>query len=229
MKSLIYFLAFLTAGLLVSSCSVSPEEYQGESPRFDMADYFNGNLNAWGIFQDYRGKVTKRFQVKMTGTWNGNNGVLDELFSYADGSTQRRTWKLTKLSDNQFIGSAGDVVGVAKGIARGNALRWRYTMALEVDNDVYNVQFDDWMYMLDKDTVINRSFMKKFGITVGEVTLVFHRDNKLTGKSVTDQIPDGYVPGNSAANNSHSIHRAPQTDQARDTADPFSVAEVDDK
>jgi hypothetical protein len=48
-------------------------------------------------------------------------------------------------------------------------------MALEVDGEVYHVDFDDWMYMIDRDTVINRSVMKKLGFTLGEVTLVFRR------------------------------------------------------
>jgi hypothetical protein len=165
--------------LIFASCSITPKAYKDESPVFDMASYFNGPLEAWGMFENYRGKVVRRFHVKMTGTWEGNQGVLDEFFTYADGETQRRTWKLTKLDGNRYSGTAGDVVGTANGEARGNALRWRYTMALDVDDEVYHVKFDDWMYMIDEDTVINRSIMEKFGITVGEVTLVFRRGNSV--------------------------------------------------
>jgi hypothetical protein len=168
-------LILLTFGLLVSGCSATINDYQDERPILDMQKYFNGPLEAWGMFQNRSGKVVKRFHVQMQGEWQGNQGVLDERFTYADGSTQQRIWSLTKLDQHRYSGTADDVVGEATGVAYGNALYWSYTMALEVDGEVYNVNFDDWMYMIDQNTVINRSVMKKLGITLGEVTLVFHR------------------------------------------------------
>lgn len=168
-------LVILISGLLVSGCSTTVEEYQGESPKLDMKSYFSGPLEAWGMFQNRSGKVVKRFHVQMHGKWQDNQGVLDEHFTYADGTKQRRIWTLTKLDQNRYSGTADDVVGQAQGVAYGNALFWTYTMALEVDGKVYHVDFDDWMYMIDQNTVINRSVMKKLGFTLGEVTLVFKR------------------------------------------------------
>lgn len=174
-SKILTFTIIFMVGSFASGCSATIEDYQGESPRLDMASYFNGPLEAWGMFQNRSGKVVKRFHVKMHGQWQNNQGVLDEHFTYADGTTQRRIWTLTKLDENRYSGTADDVVGNAQGVAYGNALFWTYTMALEVDGKVYNVDFDDWMYMVDKNTVINRSVMKKLGFTLGEVTLVFHR------------------------------------------------------
>ena len=31
----------------------------------------------------------------MKGSWQGNQGVLDEDFTYSDGKTERRVWRLT--------------------------------------------------------------------------------------------------------------------------------------
>jgi hypothetical protein len=174
-RKTLFYVAIFFVGLLASGCSVTIEDYQNESPELDMASYFNGPLEAWGMFQNRNGKVIKRFHVQMQGEWQGNQGTLDERFTYADGSTQQRIWSLTKLDQHRYSGTADDVVGEATGSAYGNALYWTYTMALEVDGEVYNVNFDDWMYMIDQDTVINRSVMKKLGFTLGEVTLVFRR------------------------------------------------------
>jgi hypothetical protein len=174
-NKILCFTFILMIGLLTSGCSTTVEDYQGESPQLDMASYFNGPLEAWGMFQNRSGKVVKRFYVKMHGKWENNQGVLDEHFTYADGTTQRRIWTLTKLDQNRYSGTADDVVGQAQGVAYGNVLFWTYTMALEVDGKTYNVEFDDWMYMIDQNTVINRSAMKKLGFTLGEVTLVFQR------------------------------------------------------
>ena len=161
--------------IFLGGCSTTVEEYQNETPQLTMESYFNGPLEAWGMFQNRSGKVVRRFHVQMQGEWEGNQGVLDEWFTYDDGEKQRRTWKLSKLDEHRYSGTAGDVVGKATGAAYGNALYWTYTMALEVDGKVYHVEFDDWMYMIDHNTVINRSVMKKLGLTLGEVTLVFRR------------------------------------------------------
>jgi len=167
-------IALATAFLIIlAACSVTPDEYKDETPVMDMKTYFNGKIEAWGLFQNYREKVVKRFHVSMTGKWENNKGTLDERFTYSDGSTQRRVWSLVRIDKNNYSGTADDVVGEARGVAYGHALRWQYTMALPVDDDIYHVQFDDWMYLIDENTVINRSVMSKFGVDLGEVILVF--------------------------------------------------------
>jgi hypothetical protein len=66
-------------------------------------------------------------------------------------------------------------VGVAEGRSAGNALNWRYTLSLPVDGKVYEVQFDDWMYLMDDKVMLNKAVMSKFGIYLGEVTLSFYK------------------------------------------------------
>ena len=105
----------------------------------------------------------------------GHDGVLDERFTYSDGTQQTRVWKLKSLGDGIYEGTADDVVGRALGQARGNALNWRYTLKLPVDGTVYEVQFDDWMFLMDERVMLNKARMSKFGIYLGEVTLAFYR------------------------------------------------------
>ncbi|MEO7761017.1 MAG: DUF3833 domain-containing protein [Casimicrobiaceae bacterium] len=167
-------LALATFFALLQGCAnVKIDEYAGEKPLLDLRSYFNGHVDAWGMFQDRSGKVIKRFSVKVTGTWSGSTGTLDERFTYSDGTTQRRVWTIRQDSANRYVGTADDVVGEAIGEAAGNALRWRYVMALPVDGKVYNVDFDDWMYQMDDRVMLNRSAMSKFGFRLGEVTLSF--------------------------------------------------------
>ena len=106
-------------------------------------------------------------------SWEGDQGTLDERFTYADGSTQRRIWKLTRQADGRYTGRADDVVGQAVGQVAGNAFNWTYTLSLPVDGSVYEVQFDDWMYLIDSKVMLNRATMSKFGVRLGEVTLSF--------------------------------------------------------
>jgi Protein of unknown function (DUF3833) len=171
------WLLSLGAGLaLLSGCaSQDMERYAAEKPTLDLAQYFNGKIIAHGIFQDRSGQVVRRFTVDMDGSWKGNQGVLDEHFTYSDGKKERRIWRLTKLEDGRYTGTADDVVGTATGRAVGNAFQWAYTLSLPVDGKVYEVQFDDWMYLVDERVMINRATMRKFGVRLGEVTLSFQK------------------------------------------------------
>jgi hypothetical protein len=160
--------------LLLGGCaSQQIETYAQDKPLLDLTQYFNGTLDAYGVFTDRSGTVVKRFTVVMVCTWNDNEGVLDEDFRYSDGSTQKRIWRLRKLGDGRFSGRADDVVGEARGETRGNTLHWTYTLNLPVGDNVFEVQFDDWMYLMTDKVMLNKAAMSKFGVRLGEVTLSF--------------------------------------------------------
>lgn len=168
-------LAATSVAALSGCASHQISDYAAEKPVLDLRQYFNGVVDAWGVFTDRSGKVVKRFTVVMNCSWNGDDGVLDEDFFYSDGTTQKRIWRLKKLPDGRYVGRADDVVGEAFGQERGNAFFWTYTLALPVDGKVYEVQFDDWMYLMDERTMLNKATMSKFGIRLGEVTLAFRK------------------------------------------------------
>ncbi len=170
-------LALLAGSAVLAGCA-SPQvsDYAQQRPKLELDRYFNGRIRAHGIFQKRGGEVVRRFTVVMDCHWEGNQGVLDEAFSYSDGSTQRRVWRLAKLADGRYTGRADDVVGEAEGQESGNAFRWNYTLRLPVDGKEYDVQFDDWMFLVDERVMLNRATMSKFGITLGEVLLSFTKD-----------------------------------------------------
>ena len=172
-------LALVTAvTLILAGCAgVAPEDYAGTSPELRLEEYFDGEVTAWGMFQSRSGEVKRRFTVDITGTVEGDRITLDERFAYADGETDRRVWEIERIDEHTYQGTAGDVVGVAKGKRYGNAFNWQYTLALEVGDRTWNVQFDDWMYLHDDNTLVNTAEVTKFGFRVGTVTLFFRRDD----------------------------------------------------
>lgn len=176
MKRIVHLLAALAAAALLGACA-APDvaDYAGQKPALELQKYFNGKVDAWGMFTDRSGKVVKRFTVVLDCTWKGDEGTLDEDFTYSDGTRQRRVWHIRKLADGHYVGRAADVIGEAQGFARGNALRWNYTLALPVDGRVIEVSMDDWMYQMSDDVLLNRTAMSKFGIHLGDVTLSFAR------------------------------------------------------
>ncbi len=169
LKMISFFLLFL------SGCSsVEVNDYQNEKPTLKLEEYLNGKIEAHGIFQDRSGLIVKRFHVDMVATWSKEGvGVLEEDFTYSDGTTSRRVWTLKPNGKNRYIGTASDVIGEAHGEVAGNAFRWKYTLALPVDGKTYHVYFDDWMYLMNDQVMLNKSKMSKFGFYLGEVTLTF--------------------------------------------------------
>lgn len=78
----------------------------------------------------------------------------------ADGTKSQRIWRLTEQKDGSWKGVAGDVIGEATGQVVGNTLHWNYLLELPVEDKIYKVNFDDWMYLINEDVMLNRSVMK---------------------------------------------------------------------
>jgi len=169
-------IALFAGLLLVTGCTgVDPARYRDAKPALDLYRYFDGTVDAWGYFADRSGAVVKRFTVEIRGRVTNGTLMLDEAFRYSDGSTSRRVWTITRVADGRYRGTAADVVGEAQGVVSGNALRWTYVLALEVDGTTWNLDVEDWMYLQDERVMLNKSVMRKFGFQVGEVILAFRR------------------------------------------------------
>ena len=176
-------LGLATGSALALSACAGPQisDYAAETPVLDLRKYFTGTVDAWGVFTDRSGRVVKRFTVVIDCQWQGDEGVLDEAFTYSDGTLQRRVWRLKALPNGRYEGRADDVVGMATGQTKGNAFQWQYTLALPVDGKVWEVQFDDWMFLMNDRVMLNKAVMSKLGVTLGEVTLSFSRREASVG------------------------------------------------
>jgi hypothetical protein len=152
---------------------MKPTDFKESTPALVIEDYFAGETRAWGLFEDRFGTLRRQFTVDITGTWDGDQLVLDERFRYSDGETDRRVWTITKTGPHTYEGRADDVVGAASGEAYGNALNWRYDMDLKVGDGNMRVHFNDWMFLQPSGVLLNRARVSKFGFEVGEVTLAF--------------------------------------------------------
>ena len=171
----------LCLALAVSSCTAPLEDYKKTAPKFDIQQYFSGKVIAWGMVQDYTDKVTRRFCVELDGQWQDGDGLLKEIFYFADGEVSYRNWQLTKLKQGKYQGSAEDVVGTAIGQQVGFAFQWQYDLLVPIDGEEIELSLDDWMYKMDEYRVFNRTTMKKLGVTVAQITLFF--DKQLPVKS----------------------------------------------
>jgi hypothetical protein len=111
----------------------------------------------------------------------GREPKLD-LYEYFDGRT--RAWgmfedrfgRVRREFTVDISGRREGADGFAQGRVAGNALNWRYVLALKVGESTWNVDFDDWMFLQPGGVMLNRARVSKFGIAIGEVTLSFSRD-----------------------------------------------------
>lgn len=154
---------------------MKPEDFAGTTPRFVLEDYFTGKVRAWGVFQDRFGQLRRQFTVDIDGSWDGEVLTLVEDFVYDDGETERRIWRIRRIDEHRYEGTADDVVGTATGISYGNALNWQYDFDLQVGEGTYRVHFDDWMFLQDEEVMINRAEVTKWGFSVGEASIFFRR------------------------------------------------------
>jgi hypothetical protein len=171
--------ALIGALMLLSACNTQKlDYYKDTTPTASLEKFFDGHIKGWGILQDRSGKVTRRFDVDMHGSWKDGVGTLEEEFVFYDGEKQKRTWTITKMPDGTYQGTAGDILGIAKGKANGSAIQWVYSMDLPVGDTTYRIAFDDWMFQMNDGILVNRSYLKKFGFTVAELTIFMQKQDK---------------------------------------------------
>lgn len=175
-KFSLFALSVVTA-LSLAACGRPDLGDQKLSKRqLNLEEYFDGRTYAYGQFQDRFGKVRQRFVVEINGEWEGNILTLAEDFTYDDGRQETRTWKLVKTGDETWEGTAEDVQGIAFGEERGDTFNWKYTIDLPgAENGKTRVSFDDWMWLLPDGRLLNKAYMSRFGITLGEVTIFFEK------------------------------------------------------
>lgn len=171
-----FIIPVFTVLIVLSGCSApSVQHYADEVPKVDVREFFEGDIVAWGIVQNRSGEVINRFRADMQGSWDGNQGVLDEQFYYANGDTQTRQWQFVQQNENHYTGTASDVIGEASIVQAGNAINLNYVLRVPVGDRTFDLSFDDWMWLVEDEVIINRATMTKFGFRVGELTVVIQK------------------------------------------------------
>lgn len=180
MSSVMRLIGLLLIGTCMSACtlSIEGEKYVDTKPAFNLFEFFEGDVKAWGIVQNRSGDVVQRFQVNIVGKLDQDTMVLDETFSYGVGDGPlKRIWTIQKNAQG-FRGNADDILDSATGVSYGNAFNFTYSMDLPVDDTSYKVAFNDWFWAFDKEAIMNRAYITKFGIVMAEVTIFMQKQHR---------------------------------------------------
>lgn len=176
----------LATALVLSACTGKPsfDDASLSDRKFDLETFFDGELIAYGQFQDVLGTVRRQFVVTITGDWNGERLRLVEDLVYEDGSTEQRIWTLRKtgpiVEDQTWEGTAPGVIGTATGQEQGDRFNWRYDIDLPVPaadgpTQTLRVKFNDWMWLQSDDRLLNIAYVQRYGLDIGEVVISFER------------------------------------------------------
>jgi len=180
-KKLLIFLIILVISFsiyksYINNENMKPEDFKNTEPVIKIEKYFEGEVVAWGILQDRKGKVTRQFKANMSGKFENNILTLEEDFYWKDGEKQKRVWKIEKIDEHNYLGTAPDVIGKAKGASYGSAFKFEYDLMIPFKGKNIKISFDDWIFKQDDKIAINRATLTKFGFKVGELTVVFQKN-----------------------------------------------------
>ena len=166
----------LFASLALSGCGkpLPVDHFAGTAPQFDPIAFWTGHHRSWGVLENRSGGPTDTVVTDCIGTAAPDGSLhMAQTLTLGDGTITHRDWHLSRTGPGTYTATANDMVGEALGQASGRVFHWRWTLALSPGNALKNVTMDQWMYLMDGGSMMNRTTISKFGITVAEVSEQF--------------------------------------------------------
>lgn len=161
----------LAAALCACTGPLPVSHFAGEAPTLDPVRFFAGHVRSWGILEDRAGAPTGTLTTDCQGTVEPDGSLrMVQRIAYGDGTAQRRDWQVRRTGPGRFEATATGMVGTGHGEAAGRAFNLRWVLAAQPGDPLANVRMDQWMYLLDDGTMVNRTMITKLGIVVAEVT-----------------------------------------------------------
>ena len=144
-------------------------------PTFSMESYFSNKVTALGYMTFfYPLKTIKDIKIAFSGKFQDNTLTLKENYTDND-SKVLRVWHFKKISSSSYIGKESNVKGLIKASIYGNRLNMQYKFKTNYKKIYFNVNVKDSMYLVDKKTLINKTIVSKYGITLAESFLVYKK------------------------------------------------------
>lgn len=175
LTAIVIFALLLLKSRYAGFDSQRPADFKGKGPGFDLRLHLSGPILCEGVLYGPFGRITSRFVARMEGVWEGDCGVLREHFTYDNGTTQDREWRLTLGPGGAILAEADDLAGAGHGRVEGPAVQMKYRLRLPEDAGGHVLHVNDWMYLMENGSIINRSRFSKFGIPVAELVATMRR------------------------------------------------------
>ncbi len=161
----------LAACLLGCSAPLPVSDFASMPPAFDPVRFFTGHVRSWGVIEDRSGQPTSPVVTDCTGEADGPDGLrMTQRLTIGTDAPVAREWRMRRTGPGRFEATANDMVGTATGEASGRAFHWQWTLALSPGNPLKDVTMDQWWYLLDDGSMLNRTTIRKLGYIAAEVS-----------------------------------------------------------
>jgi hypothetical protein len=165
------------AAALLAACAGPPDiKPAAGAPAFTLEGFFTGRTVGTGAFTSRIAGVNRELTVITRGRWDGRMLTLREDFFFKDGEKDVKTWRFTRVAPGRYEGTREDVIGKADVRQVGNTVQLTYTADVRAkDGSVTRLDFADTIAPLDGRRVLNEAVVSRFGVPIGQVSLVFRR------------------------------------------------------
>jgi len=160
----------LMLGLLGCGKAMPVDVFRSTTPAMDPIRFFTGHVRSWGVLENRSGEPTSIVTTDCLGESDGDTLRMVQQLTIGRDAPTTRTWQMQRAGPNRYEATANDMVGTATGEASGRAFHWTWTLALSPGNDLKNVSMDQWCYLLDDGSMLNRTTVRKLGVILIEVT-----------------------------------------------------------
>jgi hypothetical protein len=170
-------IACLCGAALFTGCAATlrPEAFAGTEPVFDPVTFWSGRTSSWGVIENRDGAPTAIVTTTTEATAEGSDGLHMVQHVVTGGKDSVREWHMRRLGDGEYEATANDMAGSARGRASGRTFHWIWTLATKPGDSLRNVSMEQWMYLADNGTLMNRTIISKLGIRLAEVSEQFVR------------------------------------------------------
>jgi hypothetical protein len=175
-------LALLLMGSALVGCASRPEFATPQPTKpLVLEEALVGRVLGEGAFVNSLTGGETKFSVVIDGAWDGKVLTLVEDFTYEDGSTDRKTWRLTRTGAGAFDGVREDVIGTADVRRDGPGVRLDYYVTLMTGLGGIDVRFQDLLYLNEDGSIANKAVVSKFGLRVGRVDITMRPQPATSG------------------------------------------------
>ena len=172
-----FLILCVTISVVGCTSHLPPSAFASTSPAFDPVTFWTGHTKSWGVIENLDAAPTSIIRTTTDSTPEGPNGLHMIQHVIHNGENTTRDWHFRRTAPGHFEATANDVVGTARGATSGRTLHWTWTLATHQGNPLFNVTMDQWMYLADNGTLMNRTIITKLGVRIAEVSEQFVRSN----------------------------------------------------
>lgn len=160
----------LVVGLLGCGEAMPVDGFRATVPIIDPIRFFTGHVVSWGVLENRSGQPTSVVTTDCVGEADGDTLHMTQRLTVGQDAPVTRTWQMRRAEPGRYEATANDMVGTAVGEASGRAFHWTWTLATSPGNRLKNVEMDQWWYLLDDGSLLNRTTIRKLGVILVEVS-----------------------------------------------------------